>query len=142
MGLLDMITGATSAIGGAITAPIKDVMIKREERKQAHQTLQTQARMASEQNATTVEVERAHLEAVLAQQLAGSWKDEFITLSIVGIIPATVVGGVLQGFGFPGFLTGVLAGVTALVNLGLPIAYLMGAVALAGVGITIKNRLM
>lgn len=129
------------AAGKAITEPIRDVIVKREERKQAHQTLQTQARMAEQQGETTVEVERVKLDAVMQQNLGNTLKDDITTYAFVGIIPSFIVGGVLHGFGFPSFLQGVIIGVNALAAL-IPLGNIMTIVVSAAVGISLGNRLM
>jgi len=142
MSIFDPITNAISAVGAAVTQPVKDVMLRKEERKQAHQTLQTQARIAEHQDETTVEVKRMDLEAALAPTLAGTWKDDFVTYSVVGIIPSFILGGVLEGFGHPEFLNGVIRGVQSMVDMGFQIGYLLTAVACAAVGISLKNRFL
>ena len=140
MGLLTPITAAISAVGAAVTQPLKDVLIRKEERKQAHQTLQSQARMAEQAGEITVEVERTKLDAVMQQGLGGTLKDDITTYAFVGIVPSFIVGGVLHGFGYPAFLQGVIIGVNALAAL-IPLGNIMTVVVTAAVGISLGNRL-
>ena len=140
MGLLTPITDAISAVGAAVTQPLKDVLIRKEERKQAHQTMQTQARMAEQAGETTVEVARVDLDKVMQSNLGNTWKDDITTYAFVGIVPSFVVGGILHGFGYPAFLQGVIIGVNALAAL-IPLGNLLTIVVTAAVGITLGNRL-
>lgn len=138
---IDSIKDTISAVGTAVTQPIKDVLVRKEARKEAHQAAQSTLQLAEENNETTVEISKIHLDEIMQAGLDKSWKDEFVTVCCVGIIPAVVVGGVLEGFGFPGFLHGVLTGVTALKDL-IPLGDIMTVVVSAAVGISTLKRLL
>jgi hypothetical protein len=140
MGLLTPITDLLTAAGAALTQPIKDVLIRKEERKQAHNAAVSAQVMADANNATTVEIEKTHLDAIMQGQLDKTWKDDFVTYAVVGIIPAVIVGGILAGFGFPLFLEGVLKGVTVLSAL-IPLGNIMTVVVSAAVGFSTLKRL-
>ena len=139
---IDSISGVISAVGSAVTKPISDVIVRREERKQAHNAANSALHMAVETNATTIELSRTDLEKIMQGMLDKSWKDEFVTVCFVGMVPAVVLGGVLQGFGFPNFLIGVVTGIKALTDMGLMIGPIMTTVVAAAVGVATLKRLL
>ncbi len=107
---IEWVTG----LGKAVTEPLRDVIVRKEARKEAHQTAQSQLHLAEENNETTIEISKLHLDEIMQGTLDKSWKDEFVTVCFVGMVPAVMLGGVLHGFGYPQFLVGVLMGISAL----------------------------
>jgi len=128
-------------LGGAV-APIAGVVKANVERKQAHETLNSQLLTQKETDETNITVSKDQLEAVLSQGLGTSWKDEYATLSILSIINGIVVGGVLHGFGYPQFMQGILIGVEAMNTLGIHVGALVTTVVAAAIGVTTLKRLL
>ena len=136
-----------ASIGSALLSPITGLLGKKEERKQAHQEAMAALHEADRKRKQTetegeikVELGDQALETILAGQLSTSWKDEYITLSFVGIINAIVLGGILQGFGYPQFMAGVLLGVTTLSQL-IDLKWCMTAVVMSGIGLSVWRKL-
>jgi hypothetical protein len=138
---LDTVKDTISAIGTAVTAPIAAVITRKEERKQAHQTMMGQLKLNEQSDATTIEVTKVDLEKVMQGNIDKSWKDEFVTVCFVGIVPAVMVGGVLHGFGYPAFLVGVLMGINALAGI-IALSPIMTTVVAAAVGVSTLKRLL
>src|SRR5678815_253465 len=134
MGLLTPITDAISAVGSTITQPLKDVMIRKEERKQAHQTASVALRAAREANAKEITLGDQQLEHILAAAQGGTWKDEYVTLSVVGIINAVILGGIASAMGYPQVLDGVVLGVTTLTAAGVDVGFLLNATVTSAIG--------
>jgi hypothetical protein len=108
--ILDFLTNGLSQI----VKPITDIYAKKEERKIAHDAIIGQLNAAQQAGQQEVIVNDQHLDAILAAQNQFSWKDEYVTVSVVGIINAIMLGGILSGFGKPAFLEGAITGIKAL----------------------------
>ena len=65
---------------------------------------------------------------------AQTWKDEYVTVSIVSIINIIMVGGIASAFGYPELIDGMVIALTKLAELGLDIGFLVTAVVLAAIG--------
>jgi len=135
--ILDFITNGF----GTIVKPITDVFQKKEDRKIAHDAIIGQLHAAQQAGDQEVVVNDQHLEQVLAGQLGTSWKDEYVTLSIVGIINAYIAGGILQGFGYPHFLEGVILGVKTMVATGIDVGFIMNATVMAAIGLNVWRKI-
>jgi len=136
MGLLDAIGG----IVGGVLSPIKDVLNKREERKQAHQAANAALTAAQQDNVKQITLGDQQLENILAGGLSSTWRDEYVTVSLILIINAVIGGGILQGFGYPEFLQGVLIGVTALNEI-IDLQWCMNAAVASSLGFSIWRKL-
>lgn len=134
--LTDAITGV---IKGAVS-PISDLLTKKQEVREARQAANAALVMAQQQGKQEVLVNDQHLEAVLAANQATSWRDEYVTVSLVGIINATVLGGILQGFGYPEFLNGVLIGVETLSKI-VDLKWAMNAAVASSLGFSIWRKI-
>jgi hypothetical protein len=58
-------------------------------------------------------------------QQQSTWKDEYVTVSVVAIFNLILVGGVLAAFGRPEVLQGVESAVVALNNIGVDVGTLL-----------------
>lgn len=140
MGIGSWIGGVVQGVGSTIVSPIKEVMVKREERKQAHETMMAQLRLQKQTDDTAITVKTDDLEAVLSTNLTQSFKDEYVTISMVGFtINGVMLGGILDGFGYPKFLAGLKTGLTFLVSIGVPIGYLVTAVICGAIGMSFNR---
>jgi hypothetical protein len=129
-----------SDIIAGVVSPVTNLLAKKEERKQAHQAANSALTAAQEANEHDVVVNDQHLEQILADKTATTWRDEYVTVSLIGIINAIIIGGVLQGFGFPEFLRGVLIGVTALTEM-IDLKWAMNAAVASSLGFSIWRKL-
>ena len=136
------IKDAISGVVTGIVSPIRDIVVKREDRRQAHETLTAQLKVQEDNNETTITVEKLKLEAALGQANMTTWKDEYITLTFGGIINATILGGILHGFGYPEFLQGVMIGTKALTEIGLDLGAIVTTVVIAAVGVTGVRKML
>jgi hypothetical protein len=124
-----------------LVAPIAGIFQKKEERKIAHDAIIGQLNSAKIAGDQEVVVNDQHLETVLANQLGTTWKDEYVTLSIVGIINAYIAGGILNGFGYPAFLEGVILGVKTMAATGIDVGFIMNATVMAAIGLNIWRKI-
>lgn len=69
-----------------------------------------------------------------------SFKDEYITVSVVLILNLFILGGILAAFGYPQLLDGVVTGVERLVAVGVDMGFIVQAVVLAGVGLSVWRK--
>jgi hypothetical protein len=125
---------AVSSVVSGVVSPITGLLAKKEERKQAHEAAITALNSQKEADTTQVTIEQSHLETIMAQANQTSWKDEYVTVSLVGIINVVMLGGILHGFGYPAFLDGVVTGVQMLSQL-FDLKIAMSAVIGAAIGI-------
>lgn len=105
---------AIGSVVTSVTGAVTGVINKKTDRKIAHDAASAALNQAQISDAHDVTVNDQHLETILAQNQTTTWRDEYVTISLIGIINAVVIGGILQGFGHPAFLQGVLIGVNTL----------------------------
>lgn len=120
--------------------PVTQIFIKKAERKAARQAAQAKLAQAKVNNAHELRLNKDEWEAIAAKGLDNSWRDEYVTVSVVGILNIIVLGGLLAAFGYPQVLEGVGNAVNALSTLGVDISFLMEAAVLAGLGLSIWKR--
>ena len=136
----DFLTNGLSTI----VKPITDILSKKQDRKMAKDVINGQLSAARQADETAVTVNDQHLETILAANANGTWKDEYVTLSVVGIINGIMLGGLLQGFGHPEFLTGVITGVQALAQIldgGSELGFILKATVLAAIGLNVWRKI-
>lgn len=130
-----------SAIGGllgGIAKPVTDVLNKRTERKMAEEAAKAKIKLNQQQGDQTVELTDAEAEALRWRSEGQSWKDEFVTVLVVGsVFFGMFAGSVLEAFGYPELLSAVLRSVAELEAAGVRVGFLCEAVVLAAVGLKI-----
>jgi hypothetical protein len=109
-------------------------------RKQAKEAAQAKLVQARQDDAQQLELNKDEWEAIAASGLDKTWRDEYVTVSVVSILNLIVVGGIATAFGYPALLEGVSYSITALGALGVDIGFLMEACVLAGLGLSIWKR--
>jgi len=88
-----------------------------------------------------VTVNDQHLDQILAQGTQFSWKDEYVTVSMVCIINSVVAGGILAGFGYPKFLEGAIIGVNALSTVFQgDLGFMLKATVMAAIGLNVWRK--
>jgi len=124
----------------ALFKPISDIVVAREQRKQARQTAKTKVQIAKENNSHTLELNKDEWEALQVKGMDTTWKDEYVTVSVVSIFNIIVVGGVAAAFGQPQLMEGMAMAITALTAAGVDVGFLLEATILAGLGLSIWKR--
>lgn len=79
-------------------------------------------------------------ETLNVASMGETWKDEYVTVSVVSIFNLILLGGVLAAFGYPQVLTGVGAALAAMVAAGVDVGFLMNATIMAGLGLSVWKR--
>ena len=131
----------TQAIAGAISgavAPIVSIFTKKTERKAAKDAINGQVAIAKLGNEAAVSIQASDWEIVSKSQETGTWKDEYITISVFMVFNAVILGSVAAAFGYDGgalLVGGVLDGVKTLDDLDGRVGELMMVVAYAGLSI-------
>lgn len=121
-------------------APVANIFAKREERKMAREAANAALAQAKVQNAQTLELNKDQWEQLQVQGMSNTWKDEYVTVSVVSIVNLVVVGGVLAAFGHPEMLEGLGIALSALGAQGIDMGFLIEAAVLAGLGLSIWKR--
>ena len=127
----------TGAISGAV-APIVSIFTKKTERRAAKDAINGQVAIAKLGNEAAVSIQASDWEIVSKSQESGTWKDEYITLSVFTVFNAVIIGSVASAFGYDGgilLVQGVLEGVKTLDGLDGNVGRLMMVVAYAGLSI-------
>ncbi len=127
--------------------PVVGLITNRQNRKAAGEAAVSKL-AAARQDLTAMESGQTHAlelnkdewEALQVKGMDATWKDEYVTLSIVSILNLIVVGGILTAFGQPELLKGVGIAMQSLTAAGVDIGFLMQAAVLAGLGLSIWKR--
>tara|TARA_Y100000310_G_scaffold317410_1_gene370266 strand:+ start:245 stop:679 length:435 start_codon:yes stop_codon:yes gene_type:complete len=130
---------AKGAIGGLIQ-PITQLYTKKEERKQAKDAIKGQIAMAKQQGATEVSIKASDWEIASKGQEGGTWKDEYITVSIMSIFNAVILGSIMLAFGSEAggaLVTGVLEGIKTIDALDGTVGEMIKVTVYAGLSIKI-----
>ena len=120
-----------------VLKPVASVFNKRSERKQNQDSIKGKLAQSKQDDATKVELTDAEWETVNQALQGQSWKDEYATVSIISIVNAIVIGGVLSAFGYPELIDGMVIALKTLAELGLEIGFLITAVVLAAIGMKV-----
>jgi hypothetical protein len=135
-----MITGLIG-LGSAIVSGVSGFFGKRQERKKARESAKAKLELAKQQGRQAVELTDAEWETVAAEGLAGSWKDEFVTVIILAPIPMVLIGAVVDAFTADArLLEGTLEGVSRLAELGLDWELLTLAVVFSAIGLKLWRK--
>jgi hypothetical protein len=121
-------------------APIASIFTAREQRKAAKEQANAKLLAAQAADALSVELNKDEYEMLATAGLNHTWKDEYATVSILSIFNLIVLGGILAAFGAPSLLEGVGVAVTALHELEVDVGFLLEAVVLAAVGLSVWKR--
>ena len=130
--ITDIITG--------IAKPVTDLLGKRQDRKMAGEAAQAKLVQAKQEGAQSVILNEQEIEAVRTNGLGNSWKDEYITVSIVVFLNLVIVGSIASAFGNPSLLDGTKGAVLVLSSMGVNMGELIRIVVYAGVGISVWRK--
>ena len=124
----------------ALTDPIAKAYQAKQELKAAKETAKAKITMSKQDNDYKVELSDQEWEALALEKSDTTWKDEYVTVSIVSIVNLIVVGGLAAAFGEPRVLEGMAIAIQALVAAGVDLAFIINAVVLAAIGLKIWRR--
>lgn len=124
----------------ALFRPISDAYVARQRRKQAQQTAKTKVQIAKERNEHQVQMSKDEWEQLQVKGMDTTWKDEYVTISVVSIFNLVLIGGILAAFDKPQILEGVAIAIAALVTAGVDVGFLLTAAILSGLGLSVWKR--
>lgn len=128
--------GISEIIKGVLS-PVAGFLNKKTERKQNKDTIKGKLAQSKQSDQTDVTLSDGEWETVGQALQDKTWKDEYVTVSLVSIFNLYVVGGIAAAFGYPQMLEGTTLGIQALVAAGVDIGFLLTAVVLAAIGMKI-----
>ena len=120
--------------------PVTDIFVAREQRKAAREAAQAKLAQGKAEGAQQIELNKDEYEAVATSGLQFTWKDEYVTVSVVSILNLIVVGGIATAFGHPELLQGVGIALHALSEVGVDVGFLMEATVMAAIGLSIWKK--
>jgi hypothetical protein len=132
---------ALKEILGLFISPVAGIFQKREERKLIQKQIEGKLAEKKADNAAQVVFNDQEWEQIAAQQKQNSWTDEYATVSVLSVFNLILVGGIASAFGHEQLLRGVGIAVSALVSAGVDIGFLIEAVTLAAVGMTVWRKI-
>jgi hypothetical protein len=121
----------------SLVAPVANIFAKREERKLSKETAKGKLQQAKQAGKLTVALTDAEWESISTGLQDSTWKDEYVTVSVVSIFNLYIIGGIATAFGYPQVLEGTSTGIKALVEAGVDIGLLLTAVVFAAIGLKI-----
>jgi len=124
----------------ALFAPVASIFQKRQERKLLKEAAVSKLAQSAQDNTQSLNLNKDEWEALNIKGMDHTWKDEYVTVSVVSILNAIVIGGIASAFGYPQILTGVGTAIAALGTAGVDIGFLLEAAVLAGLGLSIWKR--
>lgn len=120
--------------------PVASIINKRQDRKILKEGAIAKLSQSAQDDKQAINLNKDEWEALNVSGMQHTWKDEYVTVSVVSILNIIVVGGIAAAFGFPALLSGVGTAIRALGDVGVDIGFLLEAVILAGVGLSIWKR--
>jgi hypothetical protein len=120
-----------------IFSGIKDYALKREERKALLESAKSKLAQTNVEGQQKQELTDAEWEVVAAAALDKSWKDEYVTVSVVSIFNLIVLGGLAAAWGHVQILQGMAISINALEAAGVDVGFLLNAVVLSAIGLKV-----
>lgn len=125
---------------GGLFKPLSDAYKANQDRKAAHDSAKAKIKMQKVDKDYEVTFTDQEWEALSKKGEDNTWKDEYVTVSIVSIINLIVLGGIMAAFGEPRVLEGMGIAILALVDAGVDMAFIFNAVVLSAIGLKIWRR--
>ena len=120
--------------------PVASIINKRQERKQLKEQAVAKLAQSAQDDTQAINLNKDEWEALNVSGMQHTWKDEYVTVSVVSILNIIVVGGLATAFGYPQVLSGIGTAIKALGEVGVDIGFLLEATILAGLGLSIWKR--
>ena len=124
-----------------LLGPLTSVIGKFQDRKLAQQTAKTKIEQAKQDDAQAIQLHKDEWEQLKVNGMDKTWKDEYVTVSVMSIFNIVVVGGLLSAFGRPEVLEGIVTAVTSLTAIGVDVGFLLSATVLSGLGLSVWKRM-
>lgn len=121
----------------ALFKPLSDAYAANQQRKAAKESAKAKIKMAKQDGDLKLELNDQEWEALGVDRENASWKDEYVTVSIVSVFNLLIVGGIAAAFGHPQVLEGMVAAIGALTSAGVDVGFLLNAVVLAAIGLKV-----
>lgn len=106
--------GIKDLLSGGIIGAARDAFVARSERKAAEKTLEAKIAEKKLDLNAQVTFNNQEWERIQAWANESTWKDEYVTVSVVLIFNLIVFGGIAAAFGYPQTLEGVTIAVKTL----------------------------
>jgi hypothetical protein len=119
----------------AVVAPVASVLNKRQETKQLNRTVDAKLAEKKLDSSTEIALTDKEWENIGKRNETTSWKDEYVTVSVVSIFNLILLGGILTAFGQPQLLQGITEALTAFNAMGVNIGDIMKVTIYAALGI-------
>lgn len=136
MSLKDIATGLVSGV----VSPVTSYLERREETKQTSESLQAKIAATKIESDTQITLSDKEWELIGKRAETGTWKDEYITVSVMSIFNLIVLGGIASAFGYPGILEGVNLAIQSINGLEGNMADILKVTVYAGLGIYAINK--
>lgn len=117
--------------------PIIGLFAKRQERKQAKEQAKAKLVQLKESNEAKALFTDQEWESLSVKGQSDTWKDEYVTVSVVSVFNLIVLGGILAAFGHIQLLHGIGIAMSALTEAGVDIGFLLEATVLAAIGLKV-----
>ena len=124
-----------SSIASGLIKPVTDLLMKKQERKQAKQSAAAKLLQTKQDGVQSLEMTDAEWEEVSTSLQGDTWKDEYVTVSVMSLVNLIIVGGVASAFGYPQVLEGTTIAIQALRDVGLDVGTMVLAVVFAAIGL-------
>lgn len=124
----------------ALFQPVAAIIAKRQDRKMAQEAAAAKLAQAKASDQQKLELNKDEWEQLQVAGMDKTWKDEYVTVSVVSILNLLVVGGVASAFGHPQIIQGVGIAIYSITEAGVDIGFLMEAAVLAGLGLSVWKR--
>jgi preprotein translocase subunit Sss1 len=120
---------------GGLFKPAADAFKARAERKTIEKTLEAKIAEKRIDATSKVEFNTQEWERLSKWAEESTWKDEYITVSVVAIWNIIVIGAVAQAFGFPQILEGIKLAMLTLKEIGVDVGLIMQVTIFAGLSV-------
>ena len=130
------VTAVVGFLKGLI-GPVAGIFQKKQERKLAKESAKAKLLQSRQDGQQTLEMTDADWESVSTGLQDSTWKDEYVTVSVVSIFNLIVLGGIMSAYGHPELLEGVTLAIKALAEVGVELGMILTAVVFAAIGLKI-----
>lgn len=130
-----------TAVASALIAPVADIFKARQHRKAAKEQAEAKLKVAKQQGWQNLQLNDQEWEQLAVQSKKDSWVDEYATVSVLSVFNLLVLGGVAAAFGEPRVLEGLSIAIQAITAAGVDVGFIMEAVVLAAVGLSVWRKL-
>ena len=131
---------ALSEVFSGLIKPLTGLFENRQKRKMAKQAAIAKLTQGQQDKSHELNLSKDEWESLNVKGMGDTWKDEYVTVSVVSILNLILLGGVLTAFGQPELLTGVGIAIEALIKAGVDVGFILTATVMAGLGLSVWKR--